>query len=419
MLSGHGGHMSDFLSNLVARHLNMVEVVRPRLATLFEPPQVAGVSAPAPLTNIENGDLAPPADRELPAVVSAERPQSSQSAASTFLSVSSEPLPPASNPTIIEPVRAARHAQAQGSGHPAEALGESFTPSEIEARTMSTSTSQDGGSAWEIASDVGPGGSSSEGSQPATRSGVASRVVGKTEGRPIPAGAQASSVTQERGTRPNGEELAPSPTSLRKRLLRNQARSNRVMPAPRLVLASHQEWLERLSGDRFQRALKLRRSRKNGGQTERRGIGAFTKRASKRGCCEPGSIRPRHAPSPEGLSSRLVERHSGTEASAASEVTQSAPVTFGQVAPVPKGLIAAASPVVVQPRSVPTFKAGEIEPAQPLEATQAASAVQITIGRIEIRATPPLVPPGKQRPASRVMSLDDYLNKRDRGAHGR
>lgn len=344
--------MSDFLSNLVARHLNMVEVVRPRLAALFEPPQGAGTSAAAAPTEIANLDLTSPVDREHPAMVSEERSQSSQRAASAFLSVSSEALPPVPNPTMIEPVRAARYAQAQGPGQPAEALGESFTPSEIEARTRSTSASQDGGSSREIASDVGPGGSSSEGSPPGPRSVVTSRVVRKTGERPVPGDTEAPLATLEPTTKSNGAESAPSPNE-----------------PPREAVA------------------------------------------------DPGAIRPRHAP--EGLSSRLVERHSGTEASAASEEIEARPIASRPLTPVQKGGIAATSPVVVQPRMVPIAKAGEIEPAQPLEATQPAPAVQVTIGRIEIRAAPPVVPAGKQRPASRVMSLDDYLNKRDRGGHGR
>ena len=44
--------------------------------------------------------------------------------------------------------------------------------------------------------------------------------------------------------------------------------------------------------------------------------------------------------------------------------------------------------------------------------------VQVTIGRIEVRATPPPTPrPQAQRTAPPAMSLDDYLNSRAKGGH--
>lgn len=44
--------------------------------------------------------------------------------------------------------------------------------------------------------------------------------------------------------------------------------------------------------------------------------------------------------------------------------------------------------------------------------------IQVTIGRIEVRATPPSTPrPQPQRSGPPVMSLDDYLNQRAKGGH--
>ena len=45
MKAGDGERMSDFLSNLAARSLGSSEVVRPRLASLFEPPRPAVASS--------------------------------------------------------------------------------------------------------------------------------------------------------------------------------------------------------------------------------------------------------------------------------------------------------------------------------------------------------------------------------------
>lgn len=50
------------------------------------------------------------------------------------------------------------------------------------------------------------------------------------------------------------------------------------------------------------------------------------------------------------------------------------------------------------------------------ESSMPAPTIQVTIGRIEVRATPPTTPrPQAARSAPSVMSLDDYLNQRTRG----
>lgn len=41
--------------------------------------------------------------------------------------------------------------------------------------------------------------------------------------------------------------------------------------------------------------------------------------------------------------------------------------------------------------------------------------IQVTIGRIEVRATPAALPARKERSAPQVMSLDDYLRQRSQG----
>ena len=44
-----------------------------------------------------------------------------------------------------------------------------------------------------------------------------------------------------------------------------------------------------------------------------------------------------------------------------------------------------------------------------------APTIQVTIGRIEVRATPPPAPRQKARPGPTVMSAEDYLHQRARG----
>jgi len=76
------------------------------------------------------------------------------------------------------------------------------------------------------------------------------------------------------------------------------------------------------------------------------------------------------------------------------------------------------APVVARPQVTHVPRA---EPAAPpatkeAPAPEAAPTIQVTIGRVEVRATPPPAP-APQRPRAKppVMSLDEYLRQRNRG----
>ncbi len=63
-----------------------------------------------------------------------------------------------------------------------------------------------------------------------------------------------------------------------------------------------------------------------------------------------------------------------------------------------------------------------VSPHEVVSATQESSApaptIQVTIGRIEVRATPPpTARPQTQRSAPSVMSLEEYLNQRAKGGY--
>jgi hypothetical protein len=54
--------------------------------------------------------------------------------------------------------------------------------------------------------------------------------------------------------------------------------------------------------------------------------------------------------------------------------------------------------------------------AEPTAPPKLESIVQVTIGRVEVRATPaPALLPQKERSAPPVMSLDEYLRQRAQG----
>jgi hypothetical protein len=76
---------------------------------------------------------------------------------------------------------------------------------------------------------------------------------------------------------------------------------------------------------------------------------------------------------------------------------------------------AAPTAIIVQ-HVTPHMKSAAPAPIGPTAPPEPAPTIQVTIGRIEVRATPPpATPPPRQRAAAPVMSLDAYLNRRGRG----
>lgn len=69
---------------------------------------------------------------------------------------------------------------------------------------------------------------------------------------------------------------------------------------------------------------------------------------------------------------------------------------------------------IVQPQVRPYVKPVAPVLAQP-PISEPTPVIQITIGRIEVRATPPSTPPQKQRTAPPVMNLEEYLRHRTKG----
>jgi hypothetical protein len=81
-----------------------------------------------------------------------------------------------------------------------------------------------------------------------------------------------------------------------------------------------------------------------------------------------------------------------------------------------KPLTEAAPPVVVQPR----MERRRREPAAPETSISATRpTIQVTIGRVEVRAIPAPAPPGRRpHPQPTVMTLDEYLKQRAGGGTG-
>ncbi len=72
--------------------------------------------------------------------------------------------------------------------------------------------------------------------------------------------------------------------------------------------------------------------------------------------------------------------------------------------------------VVAQPHVTRYVEPAGPVPTQPVARPEPTPTIQVTIGRVEVRATPPPVPPSKkERPKPPVMSLDEYLSRRASG----
>lgn len=72
--------------------------------------------------------------------------------------------------------------------------------------------------------------------------------------------------------------------------------------------------------------------------------------------------------------------------------------------------------VVIQPQVTPYRELALPHPEEPTAMKESIPSIQVTIGRIEVRAIPP--PPSKpkkQHPQPSVMSLDEYLHQRAKG----
>jgi hypothetical protein len=77
------------------------------------------------------------------------------------------------------------------------------------------------------------------------------------------------------------------------------------------------------------------------------------------------------------------------------------------------------APIVAEPHVTHYVEPATRPRAELAAAPGAAPTIRVTIGRVEVRATPPPMPtPKVQRPKAPVMSLDDYLCERAEGGSG-
>jgi hypothetical protein len=78
------------------------------------------------------------------------------------------------------------------------------------------------------------------------------------------------------------------------------------------------------------------------------------------------------------------------------------------------------APFVCQPQVKPYLESAPIASVETTPPLELDPTIQVTIGRIEVRATPPprpVLPPKKEHPKSQLMGLDEYLRQRTNGGN--
>ena len=122
--------------------------------------------------------------------------------------------------------------------------------------------------------------------------------------------------------------------------------------------------------------------------------------------------RERPVPSVEHVRvvARVVERVPVDDATRHADPPQPRPALAPAAAPAVEPIKSATPAAVLMPPDLPPERVTEAEPPEPV--------ISISIGRIEVRTTTATVPQRSDRPRERrVMSLDEYLERRARGSH--
>ena len=112
-----------------------------------------------------------------------------------------------------------------------------------------------------------------------------------------------------------------------------------------------------------------------------------------------------------------VKRESALSQSTAEWESQAAPEQDIR-GPEPSLVAETSARVVAQPHVTAYVEPDGPVPIGPVPRPEPAPTIQVTIGRVEVRAMPPLTTgPKKERPKPLVMTLDEYLSRRASGGN--
>jgi len=403
--------MNDFLGSLIARNLTQAETLLPRPASWFEPsaPDLssAAPARPEPVAGQED----PGAERELPWLESVDTilapplpaPRQPRTGPNQFMAP--PPVAPAEGVattvetlpvTPLEPPRQPRPAPSSRRPRPRPAAE---TPATDTLRGQAASQPHEA-TAPPIRPDQAPEAMQAAPTPmaPVTPSPVAARRAAPQQPKPVSQLPQPAEIAPATSSPPPHESVvaptASSPPShksvvaLVPQPAPRQPRTSVLEVAPRPAEMPHAE------------------------------RPAAASPASKRVPPAPPAQRLAPVENTEDHEPRAAARPSAEEevrrASPVAAATVLAPLTPGGKAPA-----TAVEPVVrvVQPASLrPAPGTLRAEQGAGPAAPEPPPTIQITIGRIEVKATPPATPTSPKRPnMPPVMTLDDYLRERANG----
>jgi len=392
--------MSDFLSNLAARSLGLAEFVRPQVASLFEPPRAA-VASRAGILDLPSAfeevvlDARPSAALEVSHFVEPPSPSSSQQdgrESEQVHAVGPATSDPPGQPTQGSWSASVRHTsllavEGGAEARPPASATRAHDPSRVsppsmmrtgEAGTVRRSGHGSPATRPALVPDGADGGKNSSG--PAwseSRRPVNEHLGASRDLRPVDVSRrQAVSPGIERDAAARSPQATAVPA----------ARLHDIRPVvPPSVIQPSETGAFRRSGLDGPTARPVRvRDRADGGET-----------SLSTAWREP--VRPVN----EGLDGSFALRPS--DVSRGEPVSPSDPGTAGPAR------------VVVQPRvALYSEPAG---PARSRPTIRAEPAIQVTIGRVEVRATHPAAPVSpRERQTPTAMSLEEYLRRRAEGS---
>jgi len=362
--------MSDFLSNLAARSLGRAELIQPRLTSLFGPPRAAGRRAfgqsfrPNAFEQAETSDettsQAAPSARQVESRIRETQP----TAADLKLPVAKADPEPAD--LLVKSNSRRRQPSRQRSPSP--------TPTAIPSGKMETELFPDfipSPRKRAPASQVSPPVLSAFTAKPSAAAPAACIANEPTEAQPksLPVDPQPKPRQPERST---SVLVSRSLQALQaEQSVGKPPRQSALGPLRQSPLAG----LDQTESDLLQRNLEQQRQP------------AFKPPSPRAGDQEPATPEERRLPAPvrpESLRSQVPHSEK-------------------------------AGKVVVEPDVTHYPNETTLTPAEAMARPEPTSIIQVTIGRIEVRATPPAAKPlSEKRSGPLVMSLDEYLRRRSK-----
>jgi hypothetical protein len=364
--------MSDYLNNLVARHLNLIEVIQPRLASRFEPPSIA-----SPLGANLSGSLEDQETLEAETSVESDRQRATVRAAES----PSLALPPSQHSLMPEPL-----ASDEFSSGPPENLTRVRSASLLPAEDFEQPTSKRPMTASEDRAQPVDQAASSKSTHPTRLDLTASLASSPSSSAqtgdlpPVPPhqaieaeAGKADRAIRTQASQPQPEREIPSPVARQHEQQARVAASTIISPEERLQ-----------------------------------------ENASPRHTLETSSRRPdaaeQRGPDEHAVEREVIERVRTTEQRRPAEPTEIEPHPSQNASP------PAPASLIVEPR-VTKYTEAEAE-ARTRHAPEPAPTINVTIGRLEVRAMVAPAPSAvarRQRAATPLTSLDDYLRQRAGG----